>query len=51
MSIGMFDGLHLGHRAIIDQANALAGPDGRTVVVTLDPAPAAILNPSKTILV
>ena len=49
MSIGMFDGLHLGHRAIIDQANALAGPDGRTVVVTFDPAPAAILNPSKTI--
>ena len=43
MSIGMFDGLHLGHRAIVDQA---AGPDGRTVV-TFDPAPAAILNPPK----
>ena len=42
----MFDGLHLGHRAIIDLARDLAGPGGRVVIVTFEPAPAAILNPS-----
>ena len=47
MSIGMFDGLHLGHRAIIDQARTLAGSGGRVVIVTFEPAPAAILNPSQ----
>ncbi|MBG85023.1 MAG: riboflavin biosynthesis protein RibF [Phycisphaerae bacterium] len=46
MSIGMFDGLHLGHRAIIDQARDLSGPDGSVVVVTFEPSPAVILNPS-----
>lgn len=46
MSIGMFDGVHLGHRAIIDQARLLSGPDGSVVVVTFEPSPAAILNPS-----
>ena len=46
MSIGMFDGHHLGHRAIIDQARDLSGPDGSVVVVTFEPSPAVILNPS-----
>lgn len=46
LSIGMFDGLHLGHRAIIDQGRLLAGPDGTVAVVTFEPSPAAILNPS-----
>ena len=43
----MFDGLHLGHRSIIDQARSLAGPQGRLVIVTFEPAPAAVLNPDQ----
>ena len=45
LSIGMFDGVHAGHREIIDQARRTVGPDGRVIVVTFEPAPAAILSP------
>lgn len=49
--IGNFDGVHLGHRAVIDRARALAadlaGDDRRphVVAVTFDPHPMAVLRP------
>ncbi|MCH2144250.1 MAG: bifunctional riboflavin kinase/FMN adenylyltransferase [Phycisphaerales bacterium] len=44
ISIGNFDGVHLGHQALARRARELAG-DGRVVVVTFEPHPAAILRP------
>jgi riboflavin kinase/FMN adenylyltransferase len=46
LTIGNFDGLHLGHRAImqtvIERAHAL---DGEAVVMTFDPHPRKVLRP------
>ncbi len=44
--IGNFDGVHRGHRTVIDRARALANRDGLEVVaVTFDPHPMAVLRP------
>ena len=43
LTIGNFDGVHLGHRSLIERARALA-PDGRVVAVTFEPHPAAALE-------
>jgi riboflavin kinase/FMN adenylyltransferase len=46
LAVGVFDGFHLGHRAVIERAIADAGAVGGTaVVVTFDPHPAVILRP------
>lgn len=45
MSIGNFDGVHLGHRQIIRQAKALAAA-GECVLVTFEPHPLTVLKPS-----
>ena len=42
--IGVFDGVHRGHQAVIAQARALAG-DGTVVALTFDPHPLAVLAP------
>ncbi|MFN8587816.1 MAG: bifunctional riboflavin kinase/FAD synthetase [Candidatus Eisenbacteria bacterium] len=42
LAVGVFDGLHRGHRALIDRARALAG-DGRCVAVSFDPHPDIVL--------
>jgi riboflavin kinase/FMN adenylyltransferase len=48
LAIGVFDGVHLGHRAVIERALADARKAGGTAVVaTFDPHPARILRPSK----
>lgn len=44
--IGVFDGVHRGHQAIIAQARALAG-DGEVVAITFDPHPRRILTPDQ----
>lgn len=46
VAIGKFDGLHAGHRAIVDRllVDAAAGPE-RTVVVTFDRNPLAVIAP------
>jgi len=46
VAIGNFDGVHLGHRALIDRVRALATGDARAVVLTFDPHPSAVLSPS-----
>ena len=46
IAAGVFDGFHLGHRAVIERAIADARAVGGTpVVLTFDPHPAAILRP------
>jgi riboflavin kinase/FMN adenylyltransferase len=43
IAIGVFDGLHLGHQAILQRAMARARPGGRCVVMTFDPHPDVVL--------
>lgn len=46
VTIGNFDGVHLGHRHLIDRARALADEHGAPLVaVTFDPHPMAVLRP------
>lgn len=48
LSIGNFDGVHLGHRQILTTARRLADAKGaRLAVMTFDPHPAAILHPER----
>lgn len=44
--IGVFDGVHRGHQAVIAQAKALAG-DGEVVAITFDPHPRRTLDPDR----
>ena len=43
IAIGNFDGVHAGHRALIDRARTLAG-GGKVVVLTFDPHPSAVVG-------
>jgi len=46
VTIGNFDGVHLGHLALVERATTLAAERGaRAVAVTFDPHPAAVLRP------
>ena len=45
--MGVFDGVHLGHQAIIASAVKLAGPAGAPAALTFDPHPDVVLNPRK----
>ena len=48
VTIGSFDGVHLGHRALIRSICDLAGQvDGETVIVTFDPHPRHVLPSDK----
>jgi riboflavin kinase/FMN adenylyltransferase len=48
LAIGVFDGVHLGHRAVIERALIDARKAGGTAVVaTFDPHPARILRPDR----
>ena len=49
LAVGVFDGVHLGHRAVIQRALADARAAGGTaVVVTFDPHPARVLRPEQS---
>jgi riboflavin kinase/FMN adenylyltransferase len=46
VTIGAYDGVHLGHRAVIDQVKRVAASAGlRTAVVTFDRHPASVVRP------
>jgi len=45
LAIGTFDGVHLGHRSIIDAAQASVGADGDVMAVTFWPHPLSVLKP------
>jgi hypothetical protein len=48
LAVGIFDGLHLGHRAILERAVARArAVGGRNVVVSFDPHPDVVLKPGR----
>lgn len=48
LAIGVFDGVHLGHRAVIERALTDARKAGGTAVVaTFDPHPVRVLRPEK----
>ena len=48
LSIGNFDGLHLGHQKIIETAASTARKHNAPLAaMTFEPHPAAILNPQK----
>ncbi len=46
VTIGAYDGVHLGHRAVIDEVRRIAHAEGlETVVVTFDRHPATVVRP------
>lgn len=48
LAIGVFDGVHVGHQAVIEAARSFALEKGGTaVVVTFDPHPVDVLAPEK----
>ncbi|MBW4040580.1 MAG: bifunctional riboflavin kinase/FAD synthetase [Acidobacteria bacterium] len=47
VTIGKFDGLHTGHRVVIDDLLDLAGDDLAPVVVTFDRNPLEVLRPDR----
>jgi riboflavin kinase/FMN adenylyltransferase len=47
VALGVFDGVHLGHRAILDVAVARARPPLTAVACTFDPHPAEVLHPGR----
>ena len=48
ITIGNFDGVHLGHAALIDALRREVGPSGEVAVVTFDPSPAEVLGHPRT---
>lgn len=46
VTIGNFDGLHLGHRALLARAGQCSRP---RIVITFDPHPARVLNPERPV--
>lgn len=47
LTIGTFDGVHVGHRLILEQVRKVANEvNGETVLITFDPHPRLALNPA-----
>ena len=47
LTIGNFDGVHLGHQAVLAQVKAQARALGVAAAVTFEPQPQEILSPKK----
>src|ERR1700716_291449 len=48
LALGNFDGVHRGHRKILDRLTRVAGERGATaVVMTFDPHPPRVVRPDK----
>jgi riboflavin kinase/FMN adenylyltransferase len=46
VTIGNFDGVHLGHAALVRAARQKVGSGGRVIVLSFDPHPATLLRPN-----
>lgn len=49
LTIGVFDGVHLGHRRLVEAAREIAeghGPDARVIVLAFEPSPRFVLDPA-----
>lgn len=47
VTVGTFDGVHVGHKAVLDEVRALsAARNGDSVVVTFDPHPRQVIDPA-----
>ncbi len=44
VSIGIYDGVHLAHRRIIEELTRQAVPDGRSLLITFEPHPQQVLQ-------
>lgn len=50
LTIGTFDGVHIGHKAILERVRNLAHEiSGETVLITFDPHPRLALNPQSSL--
>jgi riboflavin kinase/FMN adenylyltransferase len=47
VAIGNFDGIHLGHQALIDRSRELASGSDAVVVLTFEPLPQAFFSPGQ----
>lgn len=46
VTVGTFDGIHLGHRAVLQEiSRRAAGAERRSVLVTFEPHPLSVVNP------
>ena len=45
LTIGNFDGVHLGHARLLSRAREIAGPNGSVTALVFDPHPRAVLTP------
>ena len=45
VTVGNFDGVHLGHVALIHKARNLVGPGGKVIALAFDPHPNSVLRP------
>jgi riboflavin kinase/FMN adenylyltransferase len=45
ITIGAFDGVHLGHASLLAAARRVVGADGEVVAMTFDPHPQSVLRP------
>lgn len=50
ITIGNFDGLHLGHQALLDQTKRIAGDGMQTAMITFDPHPMSVFRPQEPLL-
>lgn len=47
LTLGMFDGVHIGHQSILKQLNTIAKEiDGESVLITFNPHPRMVLQPN-----
>jgi len=44
ITIGTFDGVHIGHAALVEAARRAAGESGRVIALAFEPHPATCLG-------
>ncbi|MDD4013350.1 MAG: riboflavin kinase, partial [Candidatus Omnitrophica bacterium] len=47
-AIGIFDGIHIGHKRVIGKVLSCRGHAGDRILITFDPHPQSVLRPDKT---